>query len=284
MVKLRTQYKSFGGTVGFYTHESVETKSPMNFSVFLPDSAGDEGTRLPVLYWLSGLTCTDENFMQKSGIQKLAARHKLIVVAPDTSPRGLGLAGENESWSFGEGAGFYVDATEEPWSRNYRMYSWVAKELPDLIRSRFPVDHGRQSIFGHSMGGHGALVIALKNPGMFRSASAFSPICAPTRCPWGTYAFERYLGHNQEIWKDWDTVELLKKQAGDVPMLVDQGSEDEFLKSGQLRTDLLQDVVKETSSPAEIRMQTGYDHSYYFVGSFLEDHVRFHDHYLRERD
>lgn len=284
MVKLRTQYKSFGGTVGFYTHESVETKSPMNFSVFLPDSAGDEGTRLPVLYWLSGLTCTDENFMQKSGIQKLAARHKLIVVAPDTSPRGLGLVGENESWSFGEGAGFYVDATEEPWSGNYRMYSWVAKELPDLIRSRFPADHGRQSIFGHSMGGHGALVIALKNPGMFRSASAFSPICAPTRCPWGTFAFERYLGRNQEIWKDWDTVELLRKQAGDVPMLVDQGSEDEFLKSGQLRTELLQEVVKETSSPAEIRMQTGYDHSYYFVGSFLEDHVRFHDHYLRDRD
>ena len=271
----------FGGVQGVYSHASTVCGCDMTFAVYMPPEA--KFGPVPVLWYLSGLTCTHENAMTKAGAQAWAAEEGIAVVFPDTSPRGEGIA-DDEAYDLGQGAGFYVDATEEPWSRNYRMYSWVAKELPDLIRSRFPADHGRQSIFGHSMGGHGALVIALKNPGMFRSASAFSPICAPTRCPWGTYAFERYLGNNQEIWKDWDTVELLRKQAGDVPMLVDQGSEDEFLKSGQLRTDLLLEVVKETSSPAEIRMQTGYDHSYYFVGSFLEDHVRFHDHYLRDRD
>jgi len=276
MINLRQKYKSFGGWTEFYEHQSQSTGTKMRFSVFRPDVSGN----LPVLYWLSGLTCTDENFMQKAGAQRILADMGFILVAPDTSPRGCDIPGEDETYSFGSGAGFYVDAVQSPWSSAYKMYSYVSDELPQLIASNFPVDVQRQGIFGHSMGGHGAMVVGLRNPDKFRSISAFAPICAPSQCAWGEYAFSRYLGDNKEAWYQYDTCKLIGSGCEHKPILVDQGLEDEFLSSEQLQTDNLKKVCNEKNYGIELRMHAGYDHSYYFIASFLEDHLRFHQRYL----
>jgi S-formylglutathione hydrolase len=267
-----SQNRCFGGLQGTYAHESTETGCTMRFGVFLPPQA----RRVPILYWLSGLTCTEENFIVKAGAQRVAAELGLAIVVPDTSPRGLNLPGEAESYDFGLGAGFYVDATEEPWARGYRMYSYVTKELPQTVAASFPIDPSRAGIFGHSMGGHGALTIALKNPDAYRSVSAFAPICSPMRCPWGEKALARYLGGDRTRWRGYDTTALLEDRGwSGPPLLVDQGTKDPFLDD-QLKPDLLKQTCVQRNVPLELRMQEGYDHSYFFIASFIEDHLRFH--------
>jgi S-formylglutathione hydrolase len=272
------EHRCFGGTQGFYVHASTATGTDMRLSVFVPPQGSTE--RLAVLYFLSGLTCTEENFTTKAGAQRYAAQHGLILVAPDTSPRGAGLEGEGASWDFGLGAGFYVDATIEPWARHYAMYSYVTRELPALIAERFPADPTRQGITGHSMGGHGALVCALRNPEVFRSVSAFSPISAPMRCPWGEKAFTGYLGADRDTWRKYDATELLAHARWRRPILVDQGTSDEFLET-QLRPTLLTEAAAAHGVDLRLRMQQGYDHSYYFIASFIADHLAFHATELR---
>jgi S-formylglutathione hydrolase len=246
----------------------------MRFSVYLPPAA--QQAPVPVLYWLSGLTCTDENFVHKAGAQRYAAEHGIALVAPDTSPRGEAVPDDPEgAWDFGLGAGFYLNATEAPWSGHYRMYDYVSAELPALLAANLPLDISRSAIAGHSMGGHGALVIALRNPGCFRSVSAFAPIAAPSRCPWGVKAFSHYLGADRTAWGDYDSCELIARGAAPLPTLVDQGEADEFLET-QLQTTLLEQVCHEHDYPATIRRQPGYDHSYFFIASFIGSHIAFH--------
>jgi len=267
-----SESRCFGGIQGIYRHASETLGCDMRFSFFHPPGV----QRAPVVYWLSGLTCTEENFTTKAGAQRVAAELGLALVAPDTSPRGLGYAGEAESWDFGLGAGFYVDATQPPWSGGYRMYSYVTRELPALIAASFPVDAGRCSIMGHSMGGHGALVAALRNPGTYTSVSAFAPIVAPMRVPWGEKAFSRYLGADREAWREYDASELVRARGWrGPPILVDQGTGDSFLES-QLRPQLLREACEAAGVPLELRLQEGYDHSYYFIASFIADHLRYH--------
>jgi len=250
----------------------------MTFSVYLPPQS--ESGAVPWLYWLSGLTCTDENFVIKAGAQQFAARHKIAIVCPDTSPRGEEVPDDPDgAYDFGLGAGFYVNATRPPWHRHYRMYDYIVTELPELVTAGLPIRPERVSISGHSMGGHGALIIALKNPGMFRSVSAFAPICSPMRCPWGEKALGCYLGNDRENWKEYDATELIRSAEQHLPILVDQGSEDDFLQE-QLKTGLLAQACKEAGYPVEIRMQPGYDHSYFFVSSFIEQHIGFHAQHL----
>lgn len=266
--------KSFGGWHKQYTHRSRVLNCDMRFAIYLPPQAA-KGIKVPVLYWLSGLTCTDENFMQKAGAQRIAAELGIAIVAPDTSPRGEGVADDPEgSYDFGLGAGFYVNATREPWNRHYQMYDYVVNELPELIETTFQVSQQR-AISGHSMGGHGALMIALRNPERFSSVSAFSPITNPVNCPWGKKAFTGYLGNDTESWKQYDSSELMKLSTSHVPALVDQGAKDDFLAE-QLKPEMLQAAAKLSGYPLELRMQEGYDHSYYFIASFIEDHLRFH--------
>ena len=273
-VTLVSQSKCFGGTQSVYRHEARETRCAMRFGVFLPPQA--QKNRVPVLYWLSGLTCTEENFITKAGAQRAAAELGLAIIAPDTSPRGLNIPGEADSYDLGLGAGFYLDATQAPWSDGYRMYSYVAAELPEVVASAFPVDADRTGIFGHSMGGHGALTIALKNPRQYKSVSAFAPIAAPMRCPWGMKAFNAYLGADQAQWREYDAAALIEKRGwAGRPILVDQGTQDQFLDT-QLMPDLLADACKRKAIHLELRRQEGYDHSYYFIASFIEDHLRFH--------
>lgn len=246
----------------------------MVFAVYLPPQA-EQGEKLPVLYWLSGLTCTDENFMQKAGAQRLAAELGLVIVAPDTSPRGDSVPDDPDgAWDFGLGAGFYLNATEEPWAQHYRMYDYVVDELPALIEANFPVSD-RRGISGHSMGGHGALVCALKNPGRYRSLSAFAPISNPMACPWGEKAFSRYLGADRSRWRAWDACTLLAEAKERLPLLVDQGDRDDFMH-GQLKPDALQAAADAAGHPLRLRIQPGYDHSYYFIASFIDDHLRHH--------
>lgn len=266
--------KSFGGIQGTYSHESRETGCVMRFGVFIPPQA--EAGAVPVLFWLSGLTCTEENFVVKAGAQRVAAELGLALVAPDTSPRGLKIPGEDESYDFGSGAGFYVDATEAPWSRGYRMHSYITQELFALVAGTFPVDAARVGIFGHSMGGHGALTIALKNPDRYKSVSAFAPICSPLRCPWGEKAFSGYLGADRAPWREYDATALIEDRGWAGPaILVDQGTGDQFLDS-QLKPELLAKACGEAGVALDLRMQQGYDHSYFFIGTFIEDHLRFH--------
>jgi len=266
--------KCFGGQQQRYEHESEVLRCKMRFSIFLPPKA--EAGEVPVLYWLSGLTCSDENFVQKAGAQQFAAKHGVAIVAPDTSPRGEGVPDDpDEAYDFGLGAGFYVNATQEPWSTHYRMYDYICDELPALVAEYFPVAPARTSIFGHSMGGHGALTIALKNPGKFRSVSAFAPICSPVRCPWGQKALSRYLGGDRGAWSDYDATELVGRAEERIPMLVDQGTADDFLKE-QLQPELLLEACKRADYPLELRLQEGYDHSYFFMASFMEEHIEFH--------
>ena len=261
----------FGGWQDVYRHSSEALGCEMNFAVYLPPQAQTQ--RLPVLYWLSGLTCTEQNFITKAGAQRYAAEHGLILVAPDTSPRGEDVA-DADGYDLGKGAGFYLNATQAPWSKHYRMYDYVVSELPALIEANFPTTDAR-AISGHSMGGHGALIVALKNPGRYRSVSAFSPIVAPTRVPWGEKAFTAYLGEDREAWKAWDATVLVAVASERLPLLVDQGDADEFL-AGQLKPELLQAACEVVDHPLELRLQPGYDHSYYFIESFIGEHIAYH--------
>lgn len=270
--------KCFGGWQQRYRHRSLVLDCDMVISIYLPPQA--EQGRVPVLYWLSGLTCTDENFVTKAGAQQFAAQHGIAIVAPDTSPRGEGVPDDPDgAWDFGLGAGFYVNATQEPWSHHYRMYDYVANELPSLVEANFPVDAQRVAISGHSMGGHGALTIALKNPDRFKGVSAFAPICSPLNCPWGEKALSRYLGADRESWKQYDTCELVAVARERLPVLVDQGDKDDFLVE-QLKPELLEAVAREVGYPMTIRMQPGYDHSYFFIASFIGEHLAFHARHL----
>ena len=271
--------RCFEGEQQRYRHQSEVLACSMNFSIYLPPQAKHH--RVPVLYWLSGLTCTDENFVTKAGAQQHAAKHGIAIVAPDTSPRGDGIADDPEgAWDFGLGAGFYLNASEMPFASNYRMYDYVSRELPELINGNFQVDAQRCSIFGHSMGGHGALTIALKNPQNYQSVSAFSPIVAPMRCPWGIKAFSNYLGSDRESWRPYDATELIAQSQPQLPMLIDQGDADDFL-SEQLRPELLREAAANANYPLEQRMQAGYDHSFYFIASFIGEHIEFHAKHLQ---
>lgn len=264
----------FGGQHQRWRHRSVSLDCDMVFAIFLPPGASLEH-RVPVLYWLSGLTCTDENFMQKAGAQRLAAQLGMAIVAPDTSPRGAAVPGDPDgAWDFGHGAGFYVNATQDPWGRHYRMHDYVVRELPQLIEAHFPVN-ARRGISGHSMGGHGALVCALRNPGHYLSVSAFAPIVNPSTCPWGEKAFSRYLGDDRATWAEWDATRLIAHAPERLPILIDQGDADGFLAE-QLRPEILRDAAKACGYPLTSRLQPGYDHSYYFIASFMEDHLRHH--------
>lgn len=266
--------RSFGGWHERWKHDSGVLDCSMVFSIYLPPQV-EQIQRLPVLYWLSGLTCTDENFMQKAGAQRMAAELGLILVAPDTSPRGPHVPTDPDgAWDFGLGAGFYLNATQLPWARYYRMYDYVVHELPALIEAQFPAT-AQRGISGHSMGGHGALVCALRNPGRYQSVSAFAPISHPCDCPWGEKAFSRYLGEDRTTWRDWDASLLLLQSQERLPILVDQGEHDGFLLD-QLKPETLEAAAKACNYPLTLRRQAGYDHSYYFVASFIEDHLRHH--------
>jgi len=265
--------KAFGGTQGVYRHTSRETGTEMAFSVFVPPQAAD-GTKCPVVWYLSGLTCTHANVTEKGEYRRACAELGLVFVAPDTSPRGADVP-DDEGYDFGQGAGFYVDATEAPFDRNFRMHSYVTAELPELIAAEFPADPDRQAITGHSMGGHGALTIALANPGRYRSVSAFAPIVAPSQVPWGEKALGRYLGEDRQAWRKHDAVALIEDGARVEDLLVDQGSADNFL-AGQLRPELLEAACAAAGIPLELRIQPGYDHSYYFISTFMADHLRWH--------
>jgi S-formylglutathione hydrolase len=266
-------HRCFGGTQAVYTHLSRETRTPMTFSVYLPPQA--KAGRCPVVWYLSGLTCTHANVTEKGQFQAACAELGLIFVAPDTSPRGEGVPDDPEgAWDFGLGAGFYVDATQPPWAANYRMESYVAEELPALVAEHFPADMARQAITGHSMGGHGALTLALKRPGQWRSVSAFAPIASPMRCGWGEKALLGYLGANRDAWRRYDATALMAAGARLPELLVDQGAADPFLK--QLQPELLAEACAAAGVPLELRRQPGYDHSYYFVASFLAEHLRWH--------
>ncbi|MDO6619077.1 S-formylglutathione hydrolase [Shewanella sp. 6_MG-2023] len=269
--------KMFGGWLKQYSHHSDTLNCQMRFAIYLPPQAASQ--KVPVLYWLSGLTCTDENVMQKSGVQRVAAELGIAIVAPDTSPRGENVADDaNGAYDFGLGAGFYLNATQAPFNTHYQMYDYVVKELPAFIEQHFPVTSMR-SISGHSMGGHGAITIGLKNPQQYQSISAFSPICNPINCPWGQKAFNGYLGSDQTSWAEYDSSELMKNSMVKVPMLVDQGTEDNFLVE-QLKPESLIEAAKAQQYPLTLRMQEGYDHSYFFISSFIEDHLRFHAKHL----
>jgi len=275
-LEIMNLHQCFGGVMGFYRHESVETRCSMRFSVFVPPHALKH--QVPVLYYLPGLTCTEETFMIKGGAQRMAAESGIMLVSPDTSPRGVPLPGDTDSWDFGVGAGFYLDATEEPWSRHYRMYSYLIRELLPLIDGNFPVDASRRGIYGHSMGGHGALTLALKHPDLFHSVSAFAPISAPMRSAWGEKAFSRYLGSDRERWKSYDATELVLRIAdarSRPPILIDQGLSDPFLEQ-QLNPQHFEEACRKANYPLTLRRHTGYDHGYYFISTFMEDHLRHH--------
>ncbi|GLC95874.1 S-formylglutathione hydrolase [Cupriavidus sp. TA19] len=276
-MELISQHGCHGGVQRFYRHDSAAIGLPMRFSVFLPPQA-QGGAKVPVLFYLAGLTCTEETFMIKAGAQRFAAEHGLMLVAPDTSPRGAGVAGEADAWDFGVGAGFYVDATEAPWNKHWRMESYVAEELFDLVTTALPGEASRVGIFGHSMGGHGALVLAQRHPERFRSVSAFAPIAAPTRCPWGEKAFTGYLGGERSAWAQFDATELMVRQQGapfPAGILVDQGLDDQFLQT-QLHPDAFEAACQAVGQPLLLRRHSGYDHGYYFITTFIADHIRHH--------
>jgi len=276
-VEIRARHRSFGGDLLFCAHHSAVCDGRMRFAVYLPPAASSG--RVPVLFWLSGLTCSEENFVAKAGAQAHAARLGMALVVPDTSPRDTGIAGEDESWDLGSGAGFYVDATAEPWARHYQMQRYVNEELPAVVAEAFPIDIGRASISGHSMGGHGALVSALRHPDLYISVSAFSPICSPLNCPWGEKALGAYLGPRGEAWQSYDACALIAAAERPGELLVDQGSDDEFL-STQLKPELLEAACRDAGWSLTLRYQTGYDHSYYFVASFIGDHMDWHARHL----
>ncbi|MEG3790591.1 S-formylglutathione hydrolase [Lysobacter sp. CCNWLW3] len=265
-----------GGRQEVWQHDSSVLGCAMRYAVYLPPQAQQQAC--PVLYWLSGLTCSEQNFITKAGAQRYAAEHGLILVAPDTSPRGAGVA-DAEGYDLGQGAGFYLNATREPWAAHYRMYDYVVDELPALVDAHFPTTSAR-AISGHSMGGHGALTIALRNPGRYRSVSAFSPIVAPAQVPWGEKAFSAYLGDDREAWREWDATQLVAQARERLPLLIDQGEADEFLQS-QLQPERLRAACAAAGHPLQLRMRPGYDHSYYFIASFIGEHIEHHAAALR---
>ena len=264
--------RSYAGTQGVYSHASSVTGTDMTFAVYIPDHA--EGAKLPVLWYLSGLTCTHANVMEKGEYRRAASELGLIIVAPDTSPRGEGVP-DDDAYDMGQGAGFYIDATEEPWSKHFRMRSYIEQELPDLIAAEFPVDMERQGIFGHSMGGHGALTIALRNPDRYKSVSAFSPIVSPLNCPWGEKALGGYIGDDKAAWREYDACALIEDGARVTDILIDQGTSDNFLEE-QLKPHLLKEACAKAGIPLSLNMREGYDHSYYFISTFMADHLRWH--------
>ncbi len=269
----RIEHKAcFGGWQDVHEHASATLGCTMRFGVYLPPQATARA-RLPVLYWLSGLTCTEQNVITKAGAQRYAAEHGMVLVTPDTSPRGDDVP-DADGYDLGKGAGFYVDATQAPWATHYRMYDYVVKELPALVEAHLPVSDAR-AISGHSMGGHGALVVALRNPGRYRSVSAFSPIVAPAHVPWGEKAFSAYLGDDRDAWRAYDATELVRDAQERLPLLVDQGDADEFLDT-QLKPDLLREACAAAGHPLTLRLQPGYDHSYYFIASFIGEHIAHH--------
>lgn len=281
-MELLRAHRCFGGSQQVWRHQSAATGTAMEFSVFLPYGDEDDRRR-PVLFWLSGLTCTWANFTEKAGAQCQAAAHGLILVCPDTSPRGTDLPGEHAAYDFGSGAGFYVDATVDPWSRHYRMFTYVTEELPALVDRHFPADLDRRGIFGHSMGGHGALTIALKQPERWRSVSAFSPIVSPCEVPWGRKAFSGYLGGDETLWRAHDASALVAASAWRRPILIDQGTADEFLET-QLRPELFEQACAAVALPLELRRREGYDHSYFFIATFMAEHIAHHARALADRD
>nr|WP_205527347.1 S-formylglutathione hydrolase [Solimonas sp. K1W22B-7] len=271
-----SEHGCFGGTQGFYRHHSARIGLPMRFSVYQPPQA--RAGKVPVLFYLAGLTCTEETFMIKAGAQRLAAELGLMLVSCDTSPRNTGIAGEADDWEFGTAAGFYLNATQAPWSAHFLMEDYLREELRATVLADFPADASRLGIFGHSMGGHGALVLALRNPGVYRSVSAFAPICAPSLCPWGEKAFSRYLGADREAWQTYDASALMAA-AGGPPfpeILVDQGLADKFLHQQQLLPERFEQACRAVGQPLRLRRHEGYDHGYYFIASFMDDHLRFH--------
>lgn len=270
--------KEFGGWLNRYEHRSVSCNCNMTFSVYLPPQA--ETAKVPVVYWLSGLTCTDDNVRTKAGAQRYAAELGLALVMPDTSPRGGEVADEVDRYDLGKGAGFYLNAIQSPWARHYQMYDYVTLELPELIEANFPVIPGLKSISGHSMGGHGALICALKKAGAYRSVSAFAPICHPVKCSWGEGCFSAYLGDNRELWKQYDATELVKSGCEPMPALIDHGLADEFLED-QLFPQDLQAAYQQRGAPLTIRMHEGYDHSYHFIATFIGEHLAYHAKALR---
>ncbi|PPE61698.1 S-formylglutathione hydrolase [Pectobacterium brasiliense] len=276
-LELLEEHRMFGGWQQRYRHVSETLNTAMTFSIYLPPTQDD--TPPPVLYWLSGLTCNDENFTTKAGAQRVASELGLVLVMPDTSPRGDGVA-DDAGYDLGQGAGFYVNATQAPWAAHYRMYDYISSELPALIQQHFNVNH-RQSISGHSMGGHGALMLALRNPDQFQSASAFAPIVNPSQVPWGRKALTAYLGEDETQWLQYDSCHLLANSQKKLPMLVDQGDCDQFLPD-QLQPAKLEELASQYDWPLTLRTQSGYDHSYFFIASFIEDHLRFHARYLLE--
>ncbi|HTV98158.1 MAG TPA: S-formylglutathione hydrolase [Steroidobacteraceae bacterium] len=272
-MELISEHGCFGGVQRFYKHASRETRGTMKFSVYVPPQA--QAGKVPVLYYLAGLTCTEETFPIKSHAQQAAAELGMMLVAPDTSPREPRLPGDADSWDFGQAAGFYVDATQTPWSANYRMYSYVTRELPEVIAANLPVIPQSTGIFGHSMGGHGALICALRNPSVYRSVSAFAPIAAPMQSPWGKKAFTNYLGENREAWREYDASELVARKPFPGLILIDQGTSDQFLKE-QLLPEKFSAAAEKAGQKLRLRMQPGYDHGYYFMQTFMADHLRHH--------
>jgi len=271
-----SEHHCFGGVQGFYRQASAVIGLPMRFAVYQPPQA--QRQRVPVLFYLAGLTCTEETFAIKAGAQRAAAQLGLMIVTCDTSPRQTGIAGEADDWEVGSGAGFYLNATQQPWSRCFRMYDYVLEELRETVLARFPAAPRQLGIFGHSMGGHGALVLALRNADIYRSVSAFAPICAPSRCPWGVKAFSRYLGEDRAAWGAYDAVQLLGTRRGPLfrEILVDQGLADKFLPQGQLLPELLESACAQAGQPLRLRRHEGYGHDYYFIATFIEEHLRFH--------
>lgn len=268
-----SEHRCYGGVQGYYRHESTSCGGLMRFSLYQPPGAATRA--LPVLYYLAGLTCTDETFAIKAGAQRLAAELDLVLVAPDTSPRATAYPGATDDWDFGEGAGFWLDATAAPWRERFRMYSYLTRELPEFLAGHFPVDISRSGIFGHSMGGHGALTVALKNPARYRSVSAFAPIVAPSRVPWGQKAFARYLGDDERKWADYDACALVARQTFPGTILIDQGTNDPFL-SRELRPELFEQACAQAGQALALRRHQGYDHGYYFISTFVADHLRHH--------
>ena len=271
--EIRSQHCCFSGTQGYYQHQSEIISLPMRFSVYEPPQARKQ--RLPVLFFLAGLTCTEETFMIKAGAQRYAAELGLILVSMDTSPRNTGIPGESDDWEFGTGAGFYLDATEAPWSKYFRMESYVTQELYNIILAEFPADPGRIGISGHSMGGHGALTLALRHPGLYRSVSAFAPIAAPIHCLWGQKAFSRYLGESADSWRKYDATALVESGHRLPIPLIDQGLDDPYL-AGQLHPSYFETACQQAGQPITLRRHTGYDHSYFFISTFIEEHLRHH--------
>lgn len=278
MLELINEQRAFAGMQKRYQHQSQVTNGLMTFSIYLPEKA-IHGEACPVLYWLSGLTCTDENFVSKAGAQRVANECGLIIVCPDTSPRGEGVS-DREQYDLGQGAGFYVNATEAPWASHFKMYDYVSKELPSLIAKEFPVTD-KCSISGHSMGGHGALTIGLRNPSQYYAISAFAPICHPSDCPWGTAAFNTYLGSDKQNWEKYDSVALMQQVDHCPPIMISQGAKDEFLEH-QLKPQSLLDVANEKGFTVNYELHKGYDHSYFFIASFIESHLRFHHRQLTD--